>query len=108
MNSGLTKRCWCGVLVLRHSNEGEEDGLPTELRKASAVADILLEPIEESEEATVPKREDGEESIAAGDKDGNEETSSKARTINSISGGLTVTNGTSQFSNHRSVLVHPR
>jgi hypothetical protein len=56
--------------------------LPTELRKASAVADILLEPSEETEEATVPKKEDGEESVAAGDKEGNEETSSKARTIN--------------------------
>ena len=84
MNSELTKR-WCGVLtygVLRHSSESEGDGLPTELREASAVANLLLEPSEESEEVTVPKREDGEESIAAGDKEGNEETASKARTIN--------------------------
>jgi hypothetical protein len=89
-------RC-CGVViygVLRHSSDCEGDGLPTELRKASAVADNLLEPSEESEEVTIPKREDGEESIAAVDKEGNEETSSKARTINTISGVLTVTDGT--------------
>jgi hypothetical protein len=55
--------------------------LSAELRKASAVADILLEPSAESEEASAPKEEEGEESIAAGDKEGNEETSSKARTI---------------------------
>jgi hypothetical protein len=82
------------AVLSRHSNEYEGDELPTELRTATAVADILLEPSEESEEATVPKREDGEESTAAGDKDGNEETSSKARTINTISGVLTVTDGT--------------
>jgi hypothetical protein len=55
--------------------------LPAELRKARAVANILLEPSAESEEASVPKREEGEESIAVGDKEGNEETSSKARMI---------------------------
>jgi len=56
--------------------------LPTELQKASAIADILLNPSEEIKKATASKKEDGEESIAAGDKEGNEETSSKARTIN--------------------------
>lgn len=55
--------------------------MPAELRKARGVANILLEPSAESEEASVPKREEGEESIAVGDKEGNEETSSKARTI---------------------------
>ena len=103
-------RC-CGVViygVLRHSDESDGDGLPTELRKASAVADDLLEPSEESEEETVPKREDGEESIVAVDKEGNEETSSKARTINTISGVLTVTDGTCRLSSHHSVPVHPR
>jgi hypothetical protein len=58
--------------------------LPAELRKARAIANILLEPSAESEEASVPKGEEGEEgeeSIAAGDKEGNEETSSKARMI---------------------------
>jgi len=101
---------WCGVLtvgVLRHSSESEDDGLPVELRKASAVANILLEPSAESEEVSVPK-EEGEESIAAGDKEGNEETSSKARTINTIFGGFTVADGTCLSSNHRSVPVHPR
>jgi len=76
---------WCGVLtvgVLRHSSsESEGDELPAELRKASAVANILLEPGAESEEGSVQKREEGEESIAVGDKEGNEETSSKARMI---------------------------
>jgi hypothetical protein len=65
--------------VLRHSSECKGNRLPTELRKASAVC---------------PEREDGEESIAAVDKEGNEKTSSKARTINIISGVLTVTDGT--------------
>ena len=75
---------WCGVRIigiLRHSSEAEGDKLPAELREARAVANILLEPSVESEEASVPKREEGEESIAVGDKEGNEETSSKARTI---------------------------
>ena len=94
--------------VFRHSSESDGDGLPTELRKASAVADNLLEPNEESEEVSVPKREDGEECVVAGEKEGNEETSSKARTINTISGGFSITDGTCRFSRHRSVLVHPR
>ena len=55
--------------------------MPEELRKARAVANTLLEPSEESEEASVPKREEGEESTTAGDKERNEETSSKARMI---------------------------
>ena len=55
--------------------------MPAELRKARAIANTLLEPSAESEEASAPKREEGEESIAVGDKEGNEETSSKARTI---------------------------
>ena len=55
--------------------------MPAELRKARAIANILLEPSADSEEASVPKGEEGEESIAAGDKEGNEETSSKARMI---------------------------
>jgi hypothetical protein len=78
MNSELMKRF---IGVLRYSSEAEGDRLPGELRKARAVANVLLEPSVESEKALVPKREEGEESITAGDKEGNEETSSKARTI---------------------------
>jgi hypothetical protein len=82
MNSELTKRFGVRIIaILRHSSESEGDRLPAELRKARAVANILLEPSVESEEVSVPKREEGEESIAAGDKEGNEETSSKARMI---------------------------
>jgi hypothetical protein len=81
MNSELTKRFVRTIGILRHSSESEGDRLPAELRKASAIANILLEPSAESEEESVPKREEGEESIAAGDKEGNEETSSKARMI---------------------------
>jgi hypothetical protein len=102
MNSELTKRF--GVAFM-HSSESEGDRLPAELRKARAVANILLEPSAESEEISVPKREEGEESITVGDKEGNEETSSKARTINTIFGGLTVTDG---ISSHHGVPVHPR
>jgi hypothetical protein len=82
MNSELTRRvCVHTIGILRHSSESADDRLPAELRKARAVANILLETSAESEEASVPKREEGEESIAVGDKEGNEETSSKARTI---------------------------
>jgi hypothetical protein len=82
MNSELTRRVGIPTIgILRHSSESADDRLPAELRKARAVANILLEPSAECEEASVPKREEGEESIAVGDKEGNEETSSKARTI---------------------------
>lgn len=80
MNSELMKRFGTAG-ILRHSSESEGDSLPAELRKARAVANILLEPSAESEEASVPEREEGEESLAVGDQEGNEETSSKARTI---------------------------
>jgi hypothetical protein len=66
---------------LRHSGEGESDGLPPELRNAIAVADGLLEPRSAiPEKATIDKTEEKEEGTATGDGDGKEESSSKART----------------------------
>jgi hypothetical protein len=54
--------------------------LPTELCSASAVANFLIEASAISEEAVDPKIEEREESVGGKDKEGNEETSSKART----------------------------
>jgi len=54
--------------------------LPTELRHATAVASFLAESSAVSEEAREPKiEEEREESTGGRDKEGNEETSSKAR-----------------------------
>ena len=50
-----------------------------ELRHATAVANFLVESSAISEEARVPKIEEREESTGGRDKEGNEETSSKAR-----------------------------
>ncbi|KAH9962619.1 hypothetical protein BC827DRAFT_1340953 [Russula dissimulans] len=70
---------WMAVLS-RHSSESEGDRLPTELRNATAVADFLLEPGAIAERRTVAKAEEKEEeSMATRDKEGNEDTSSKAR-----------------------------
>jgi len=58
--------------------------LPTELRHATAVASFLVESSAISEEARVPKIEEREESTGRRDKEGNEETSSKARNESNI------------------------
>ena len=86
---------------LRHSGENATDGLPTELRTATAVANFLVEPGAISEEAAVPRTEEREESRGARDKEGNEETSSKARIA--LFGGFSVTDGRCLFSIHRRV-----
>ena len=80
------------LATLRHSGENATDGLPTELRTATAVANFLVEPSAVSEEVAVARTEEREESRDARDKEGNEETSSKARIP--FLGGFSVTDGT--------------
>jgi hypothetical protein len=58
--------------------------LPTELRKAVAVADALLEPNAISEKAVTPKTEDKEEGTATGDGEGDEKSRSIARSTLSL------------------------
>ena len=86
MRFGADETRRCGVpplgvrLLSRHPNESARDGLPTELCSASAVANFLVEASAISEEAVDPKIEEREQSVGGKDKEGNEETSSKART----------------------------
>jgi hypothetical protein len=77
----------------RHSSECENDGLPSELCNAIAVADSLLEPRAVSENATIQKAEEKEE-IMTRDRVGNEESASKARTNQRLFFMISRSNGT--------------
>lgn len=69
----------CALLHRHSSSESEDDGLPTELRNATAIADILREPSASREKAAVGKTDEKEECVGEKDEGQNEETSSKAR-----------------------------